>query len=440
MHGFSVSNSSSATSTTASISTAISQNSQPDTAGGQHPRGSLMGLTTTVCTPELAPMPATYHQQDELGLLSEIGTTETEPFEVLATHQPITFDDDDQGQSVSPLSLSNEPSRSQKSSQSVDDVLPIVSEEQSLDPSDKWIIIALTRHMPAHHTFERRFRCKICGRRFRLQHHLRRHKEHVHFIKSKKKSPKPQSVSESSSATATSITASTSTITSGISLPESAAGQRQQDSFVDLSKTVHMPESTHTVAEHQFTELRLLAEACTSQIEVDPFEELAIHQTVTFDDDNQGQSASSLSLANEASRSHKSSQLVDDVLPIVREEQSPDPTDEWIIVDKSQARPFKCGYPGCDGDYRYRHHLRRHFVKHTGTSKFKCPHPQCVGNEYFGDNTLLKRHIATKHTPDKPFQCARCNKRFMRKENLKYHREHVHSPENEQKSPKRKKK
>ena len=185
MHSFSVSNSSSATSTTASISTAISQNSQPDTAGGQHPRGSLVGLTT----PELAPMPATYHQQDELGLLSEIGTTETEPFEVLATHQPITFDDDDQGQSASPLSLSNEPSRSQKSSQSVDDVLPIVSEEQSLDPTDKWIIIALTRHMPAHHTFERRFRCKICGRRFKLQHHLRRHKEHVHFIKSKKKSP-----------------------------------------------------------------------------------------------------------------------------------------------------------------------------------------------------------------------------------------------------------
>ena len=441
MHSFSVSNSSSATSTTASISTTIPQNSQPDTAGGQHPRGSFMGLITTVRTPELAPIPATYHQQDELGLFSEIGTTETEPFEVLATHQPVTFDDDDQGQSASPLSLSNEPSRSQKSSQSVDDVLPIVSEEQSLDPTDKWIIIALTRHMPAYHTFERRFRCKICGRRFRLQHHLRRHKEHVHFIKNQKKSPKPQSVSESSSATATSITASTSTITSGISQPESAAGQRQQGSFVDLSKTVHMPESTHIVAEHQFTGLRLLAEASTSQIVVDPFEDLAIHQTVTFDDDNQGQSASSLlSLANEASRSHKSSLPVDGVLPIVREEPSPDPTDEWIIVDKSQARPFKCGFPGCDGDYRYRHHLRRHFVKHTGTSKFKCPHPECVGNEYFGDNTLLKRHIATKHTPDKPFQCARCNKRFMRKENLKYHREHVHSPENEQKSPKRKKK
>ena len=27
-------------------------------------------------------------------------------------------------------------------------------------------------------------------------------------------------------------------------------------------------------------------------------------------------------------------------------EQSPDPTDEWIIEDKSQAIPYKCRYPG----------------------------------------------------------------------------------------------
>ena len=191
MHNFSVSNSFS----TASISTTTSQDSQLGTADGQHPQGSFMGLLTTPDTPaEFTQILSTYYQQDELRLLSDIhvsniGASKTNPFEALATHQTVTFGDDNQGQSASPLSLSNEPSRSQKSSQSVDDVLPIVSEEQSLDPTDKWIIIALTRHMPAHHTFERRFRCKICGRRFKLQHHLRRHKEHVHFIKSKKKSP-----------------------------------------------------------------------------------------------------------------------------------------------------------------------------------------------------------------------------------------------------------
>ena len=90
--------------------------------------------------------------------------------------------------------------------------------------------------------------------------------------------------------------------------------------------------------------LRVLAEVSTSQI--NPFEALATQQTVTFADDDQEQSASSLSLANEPSRSQKSSRSADDVHPMVREEQSPDPTDKWIIVDKSQKKPYKCGYPG----------------------------------------------------------------------------------------------
>ena len=122
------------------------------------------------------------------------------------------------------------------------------------------------------------------------------------------------------------------------------------------------------------------------------------------------------------------------------EEQSPDSTDKWIIVDNSQERPYKCGYGGCDKSYYWRIHLKRHFVKHTGTSKFKCPHPECVGNKYFGDSTLLKRHITSKHTFEKPFQCYSCNKRFTRKESLKHHKERMHSSENEQKPPKRKKK
>ena len=177
----------------------------------------------------------------------------------------------------------------------------------------------------------------------------------------------------------------------------------------------------------------------TSQ--TNPFEVLATHQTVTFGDDDQGQSASPLSLFNEPSRFQKSPQSVDDVLPIVREEQSPDPTDDWIIVDKSQPRPYKCGYPrGCDKSYLKRCQLIWHVVSHTGKSKFKCLHPECVGNEYFGTRGTLNRHIATQHTSETPFQCDSCNRRFARKYYFKDHKEHVHSPENEQKSPKRKKK
>ena len=240
--------------------------------------------------------------------------------------------------------------------------------------------------------------------------------------------------SSTASATGTSVTASR------VSQPELAAGQRQQGSFVGLSTTIYTPESALIPATyHQQDELGLVSEIGITQIAPS---EAAKHLAVTFDDDHQGRSASYLSLSNEPAGSQKSSQPVNDV-PIVREEQSSDPTDanKWIIVDKSQGRPYQCGYPGCDKSYLKRSHLTAHFVKHTGTSKFKCPHAECVGNEYFGDSGMLKRHIASKHTLDKPFQCHKCKKQFMRIESLKYHKEHVvHVSENEKKSPERKKK
>ena len=140
MHSFSVSKSTSASSTkTTSTSATTSQDSQPGTADGQRPRGSFMDLSTTAHTPESVLIPAIYHQQDELRLLSEIGTIQIGPFETPATYTTATLDDRDQGQSSSFLSLSNEPSRSQRSSQPVEDVAPIVREELSTDPTDKWL-------------------------------------------------------------------------------------------------------------------------------------------------------------------------------------------------------------------------------------------------------------------------------------------------------------
>ena len=562
MYSFSVSKSISATST----STTNSQDSQPGTADGQRPRGSFMDLSTTAHTPESALILATYHQQDGMRLLSEIGTTQIGSFVTLATYTTATFDHRAQGQSASSLSLSNEPSRSQRSLQPVEDVTPIVREELSTDPTDKWIVMsgnkkrpfqcgykgcgrkyskkaslqthfithagdskltcylgkcagtviysdtrALTRHIHVHHSFEKLFGCELCDRRFRRQHHLKYHMEHVHLTKSKKKSPKQQSVSESSSATTTTHTASTSTMTSGNSQPESAAGQRQQGSFTDPTP-IHTPESTHVpLAEQAFAGLRLLAEASASQ--VDPFEALAAHRTVTFDNDHQkqpdnssSQSGGSLAIIDE------SSQPIVDTVPTVREapleiivsglptkdvadtkirtmttiaeqeiwpsiddhhqralpdiafgtvpsagtagdpnlpsdqplaEPSPDPTDEWIIVDKSQTRSYICGYLGCDMSYLKRQHLIRHLITHTGTSGFRCPHPKCfgkgVGKEYFRDSSTLRRHMVI-HSSEKPFRCERCDKRFKRKDILKCHCENLHSPEKEKKSPKRKKK
>ena len=464
-----------------------------------HVSKSTSTVTTTATIPSTAAtvsVSGVSQQQDELRLLSDVSVSQTSPYEALATDLAITFDDDDQRQSASSLSLSDEPSRSQKSSQPVEDVAPIVREEPSPDLTDKWIMMSgdekkpfkcghkgcgrkhskkeylqahlvthtgdsklrcyagdctgtvvysktkvLVRHIQEKHTFKRPFECKICNRRFKRSDHLKHHMGCAHFIKSKKNSPKPHSISESCSASTTTFTASISTITSRFSQPELAARRRQQGSFVDLSKTVHTPESTQTLTDYQQQAgLRLLAEVSAAQIEADPFEALATHQTVTFDNEHPGRSASSLSLSNEPSRSYKLSQPVNDTTPIVREEESSDPTEKWIIVDKSQKKPYKCGYPGCVTSYLQKANLIAHFTRHTGKSKFKCPHPGCVGKEYFRDNGTLKRHIFTQHTSERPFQCDRCKRRYGRRDHLRNHRLKVHGIKEEEKLRVRKRK
>ena len=455
-----VSNSTStATGTSTTTTVAVSGASQPESTAGQRQQGSFVGLSTPVHTPESGLIPANYHQQDELRPLSDICASQIDPFKALTTYLAVTFDDDDQGQSASSLSLSNEPSRSQKSSQPpVDDVVPIVREKQRPHPIDKWIMMsgdkkrpfqcahescgkkyarsvllqahlvrhtceseyrcyagdyagtnrywdkpALARHIQSSHTFERPHQCEICKKWYRRPDNLKYHMEHMHFIKSKKKSPKPQSVSKSSSAT------SKSKMTSGVSQPESAAGQRQQGSFVDLSKSAHMPESTLIPeADWQFSGLRLLAEVSTSQI--DPFKALATHQSVSFDDE-------AVTTAMAGSPNLPSFQYL--------AKHSPDPTDtnKWIIVDKSQERPYRCGYPECDKSYKNKRHLIRHFIVHTGVSNFGCTYPECVGKKYFRDHEMLNRHITSIHTLKKPFRCNKCNKPFARSENLKSHTE-----------------
>ena len=471
----------SSTVTATSTSVTTSRVSQPESAAGQRQQGSFVGLSTTAHTPESTKISASYYQQDELRPLSDLSVSQTNPFDALATHQTVTFGDDHQGRSAGSLALSNEPARSQKSSQSVDDVAPIVWEEQSPEPTDKWIMMSgddnkpfkcgfkscgkkyikksslrkhfvshtgdskfrcysgnctgtvryrnkqtLTRHIHSNHTFERPFGCEICDTRFRRAAHLKYHREHVHFTKSQKKSPNPQSVSRLSSAATATTNASTSTITSGVLQPESAAGQRLQAPSIRLSTTVHTPELMQIPTNYQQqARPRLLAEVSTSQI--NPFEALATHQTVTYDDE-----AVTTGIAGAPNLPGGPYQA----------EPSPDPTDtnKWIIVDKSQARPYICGFPECDEDYKYRSHLVRHFIVHIGKSKYKCLHPECVGKEYFCDSTLLKRHIAIKHTRDKPFQCELCGRRFKLKHHLKYHMRRVHGIEEEKKSPKRKRK
>ena len=121
------------TSTTTSVNT--SWFSQPELAIGQHQQGSFVGLPTTVHTPESTQMPANYCQQDELGLLSgisvsDISSSQIDPFEILATHQSVTFQD--QNQLLEQEQLDEFPLPFDELLQSVDDFDPMASE----DPDD----------------------------------------------------------------------------------------------------------------------------------------------------------------------------------------------------------------------------------------------------------------------------------------------------------------
>ena len=501
-HVFKSASTATATATSTTTTVTVSGVSQPESTVGQRPQGYFMGLSTTAHRPaELTQTSSTYYQQDELRILSDtrllpdINASQTDPFDTLATYITATSDDDHQGRSTSSLSLSNEPSRSQRSSQPVGDVVPIVIEEPSPNPIHKWILNSgdktrpfqcghegcgrkyskkeylqthfvthtgdsklrcylgdcagkivyrdvrvLTQHTQAHHTFERPFGCELCDRRFRCADHLRYHREHVHLIKSKKKSPKPQSVSKSSSATTTTHPASTSTMTSGVSQSKLAAEQRQQGSFVGLSTTVHTPEPTPIPAtDYQQDELRPLSDISVPDIsssQTNSFEPLATYITATFDGDHQGRSTSSFSLSNEPSQSQKSSQTVDDVVPIVIEEQSPDSTDKWIIMSGSKKRQFQCGYEGCGRKYSKKAHLLAHFVTHTGDSQLRCYLGDCAGKAIYLDVRELTRHTHVHHTFERLFRCELCDKRFRRADHLRYHKKHVHFFKAKKKSPK----
>ena len=113
-------------------------------------------------------------------------------------------------------------------------------------------------------------------------------------------------------------------------------------------------------------------------------------------------------------------------------EQAPD-TNKWVIMDKSKEKPFRCGYRECNKSFKHLHNLEAHLVVHTGISRHECTHPGC--NEYFGYYSVLKRHIISKHSIERPYVCDICNKLFSRSNNLMAHRRNVHSVRDERKQP-----
>ena len=117
-----------------------------------------------------------------------------------------------------------------------------------------------------------------------------------------------------------------------------------------------------------------------------------------------------------------------------------DPTDKWIIYNRDNMKPFKCGYKGCCKRFTRKYDVQRHIVKHTGDSPFKCYLGECTGEIAYCRQQELTQHIHVYHTFVKPYECEICTKRFRRKDHLRYHMDHVHALENEPIRSKRKRK
>ena len=321
MHNFSISKSSSATITnaTASTSTSTCRVSQPKLATGQRQQGSFFGLSATIYTPESPLIPETYYQQDkprllsDARLLSEINPSQVDPFEILATHQTFTFEDQDQIQEQ----LDEFPLPFDELLQPINDFDPMASE----NPDDVNLSISPNKN----------------DERIKIR--------------------------------------TTTSISEQEILP---------------SNNNHFQQALTGI----------VPEALLFGITGDP------------------------KLLSSRPQAY----------------QRPDPTEKWIVLTGDKKKPFECGYEGCGKRYTRKNDLRLHFVKHTGDSPYKCYMGECTGEVAFCKQHELTRHIHVYHTFVKPFECKICKKQFRRKDTLDRHSRNIHTKQNEQKSPKRKRK
>ena len=117
----------------------------------------------------------------------------------------------------------------------------------------------------------------------------------------------------------------------------------------------------------------------------------------------------------------------------------PDPNAEWFLVEESEEKPFKCGYPNCNQRFNCKRHLTSHLTRHISITNFKCSYPECV-DQYFRDNTELVRHIRANHTFEKPYECEICHRCFGRTDRLRLHMTRVHPKPDKKNHPARKNK
>ena len=232
-----------------------------------------------------------------------------------------------------------------------------------------------------------------------------------------------------STSTATNTgTTTTSINTSGVSQPESAAGQRpQSSSFAGTPTTTHTPKPTHVpAADQQHTGLSLLSEVSASQLRVDPFEALATHRIVTFGegegDEHQEQPDDSSLLSNGPS------QPVEANAPIVREK----PCEVTPFISLStNVRETNTRTTTCIPEQETLPSINDHFRPAlSGTAPellltaITKVHQLPIRKRKAGRKTgPTDERIILTEDPKMPFKCGYegCNKRSSKKSNLKMH-------------------
>lgn len=77
---------------------------------------------------------------------------------------------------------------------------------------------------------------------------------------------------------------------------------------------------------------------------------------------------------------------------------------------------YECSYPGCDGSYSRRDHLKRHMMTHQGVKPYQCA--KCDAT--FITRDKLVRHGET-HKPRPLLSCPHCTRTFYRPTYLERH-------------------
>ena len=482
---------STSTFTATTTSVAFSGGSQPELAIEQHQQGSFVGIPTTAHAPESAYISAD-DQYAGLRLLAEVSTLQVDPFVVLATHQAVTFDDDeDQEQSTSSLSLPDE------SSEVTDDVNPIIvvavphetgiSEDpkpptgqnlvgQNADSTDKWIMYSADETKP--------FKCGYegCSKTYIRKYSLRRH-----FVKHTGVSHFRRYIGDCTGAindvqeqSASSLSLSNEPLLSnkplqaakvaephetGVSeVPERPSGQNLADQTANsidnwiLSSgdeirpfkcgyegcykryTTKQVLQRHFVSHTGGSKLRCYTGYCNGIIRYCNEKALArhIYTKHTMKRPYECDICSKQFARSDILFNHRKN--VHFVKYEQNRPQNSDSTDKWITYSGDETRPFKCDYEGCGKTYSSKQNLRKHFVSHIGDSQFRCYIGDCAGVTRFCDSQALARHIRTQHPfVGRSYRCNICTKRFMHRCQLKHHKEEMHSLEKEQKSPPKRK-